>query len=606
MTDGDVTQQGHGRDDGAAPVRQTGPEGFAGTIGPYRGLSRLGSGGMGVVYRGVDPAGRDVAVKVLKPEIAGDPTARRRLAREVDMMRRVRSPHVADVLDGDVTADHPYVVTRFVPGRPLDEVVALGGPLRGGALRLLALGLAKALRAIHQAGVVHRDLKPSNVMLVDDEPVVIDFGIAQAFDSTRLTQTGMVTGTPGYLAPEIFDEERATSASDVHAWAATVAFAATGRPPFGQGSLEVVFFNIINGRAQLAGVPEPLLGVVRSALAREPGRRPSAAELVQEIAALEMEPDTGSGQVTTPDLPDPAHGGHETAPARDAVRTPATETLRGDAPLTDGSWTGGTRPDPAGTDGPRADPSPSEAPGADAPRTDAPHTVVPPWPDPAWAGAPRTVPPRTSEAHRRGGELVVAPAWSRLFSYLAVATMVGIAIMMPVVGLALALAGAFVLHAGDAAAGRPADGTGAVRLLTQPLSRPATLVRGVAITALTVPYAGVCAVVVTLGLVSLVVAGLQPDVLGACAWGVGASVYVLWAGPGVRGPRRQLARIFGAAAPEPRGIALMSVVLGTLACAAVVGAVSLMPSFEPVDRLDYMLAKPLDRLQQALSAGAVR
>ena len=558
-----MTRDRHSRSDGAAPVRRSGPDGLVGDIGPYRGLSHLGSGGMGVVYRGVDPAGRDVAIKVLKPEIADDPTALRRLAREVDMMRRVRSPHVADVLDGDVTADHPYVVTRFVPGRPLDEVVAFRGHLRGGALRLLALGLAKALMAIHEAGVVHRDLKPSNVMLVDGEPVVIDFGIAQAFDSTRLTQTGMVAGTPGYLAPEVFDEERATSASDVHAWAATVAFAATGRPPFGQGGLEVVFFNIINGRAQLAGVPEPLLGVVRSALAREPGRRPSAAALVQEITALDMEPDAGSGQVTTPDLPDPASRGHEAAPARDTAQAPAMGV-----------------PQP-------------------------PPTVPPPGPHGSaapWTAAPRT----SSQAHGPAGELAVAPAWSRLFSYLVVATMVGIAIMMPVVGLALALAGAFVLQAGDAAAGRPADGAGVVRLLTEPLSKPATLARGAAITALTVPYAGVCAVVVTLGLVSLVVAGLQPNVLGACAWGVGASVYVLWAGPGVRGPRRQLARIFGKVAPEPRGIALVSVVMGTLAFAAVVGAVSVMPSFEPVDRLDYMLAKPLDRLQQALSAEAIR
>jgi serine/threonine protein kinase len=253
---------------------------------------------MGVVYRGVDPAGRDVAIKVLRPEIAEDPTGLQRLAREIEMMRRVRSPHVAEVLDGDLTARHPYVVTRFVPGRRLDEVVAEQGPLRGAALRSLAAGLAKALAAIHEAGVVHRDLKPSNVMLVDGEPVVIDFGIAQAFDSTRLTLTGMVTGTPGYVAPEILNEERASPASDVHAWAATVAFAATGRPPFGVGTLDVIFFNIMNGRAQLEGVEEPLLSLLRSTLARDPSWRPSAPALVEALAGVAVPDD-----FTVPDAP---------------------------------------------------------------------------------------------------------------------------------------------------------------------------------------------------------------------------------------------------------------------------------------------------------------
>jgi serine/threonine protein kinase len=245
---------------------------------------------MGVVYRATDPAGRDVAIKIIRPELAADPTARQRLAREIDTMRRVRSPYVADVLDGDATADRPYVVTRFVDGRQLDKVIAEDGPLREDALRRLALGLAKALVAIHRGGVVHRDLKPSNTMLVNGEPVVIDFGIARSSDSAPLTQTGMLTGTPGYMAPEIFDDQQASPASDVHAWAATVAFAATGRMPFGTGGFKAVILNVLEGRADLDGVPQALMPLLRAALNRDPARRPSGAALVDAVAALGGDP----------------------------------------------------------------------------------------------------------------------------------------------------------------------------------------------------------------------------------------------------------------------------------------------------------------------------
>ena len=199
-------------------------------LGPYRLLDRIGEGGMGVVYLGRDPEQRSVAIKVLRPAVAGDPNARRRLAREVETMRRVRSPFVAEVLDTDVAGDTPYIVTRYVPGRTLDEVVSQDGPLTGARLARLASGLAEALAAIHAAGVVHRDLKPGNVMLVNSDPVVIDFGIAQALDSTRLTQTGMFMGTPGYLAPEVIEGQPAGAASDVHAWGGTIALRGH-RPP---------------------------------------------------------------------------------------------------------------------------------------------------------------------------------------------------------------------------------------------------------------------------------------------------------------------------------------------------------------------------------------
>ena len=202
-------------------------------------------------------------------------------------MRRVRSPYVAEVLDTDVTSETPYIVTRYVPGRTLDEVVTEEGPLSGARLIRLAAGLADALAAIHAAGVVHRDLKPGNVMLMNGDPVVIDFGIAQALDSTRLTMTGMFMGTPGYLSPEVIEGQNSTSFSDVHAWGATVAFAATGRPPFGTGSYETIFYRIVNGKPDLTGVAAPLGELLAAALRRDPAQRPAALQLRSRAAALD-------------------------------------------------------------------------------------------------------------------------------------------------------------------------------------------------------------------------------------------------------------------------------------------------------------------------------
>ncbi|WP_199486394.1 serine/threonine-protein kinase, partial [Actinomadura logoneensis] len=259
------------------------------SIGHYRVLETLGEGGMGVVYLGVAPDGREVAIKVLRPAVAGDATARRRLARETDSMRRVRSANVAEILDADVTAERPYIVTQYVPGRTLEEVVEEGGPLRGRALQRLAAGLAEALSAIHGAGIIHRDLKPANVMLLDGEPIVIDFGIAQGVDATRLTATGMVIGTPGYLAPEIIEGEDAGPPSDVHAWAGTVGYAATGRPPFGSGTFESIFYKIMQGRPDLDGAPEALLPVLRAAMARNPAERPDAGALTGLVQRINIE-----------------------------------------------------------------------------------------------------------------------------------------------------------------------------------------------------------------------------------------------------------------------------------------------------------------------------
>ncbi|MBV9206216.1 MAG: serine/threonine protein kinase, partial [Actinobacteria bacterium] len=292
-------------------------ERLPGTLGPYRLQDRLGEGGMGVVHLARDPLGRPVAVKVLHPLGHEDANARRRLAREVETMRRVRSPFVAEVLDADVTGEYPYIVTRFVAGPTLDEMVRSRGPLSGQGLRRLGYGMAEALAAIHAAGVVHRDLKPGNVMLTDDRPIVIDFGIAQFGDATRLTQTGLVMGTPGYLAPEVIEGQPSTPASDVHSWGATMAFAATGRLPFGSGSYERIFYRIVSGRADLAGVPAPLVPLITAALARDPSRRPSARWLSARASALDVQAAPPAGPVPTVSNAGPPFGERPPGPRPD-------------------------------------------------------------------------------------------------------------------------------------------------------------------------------------------------------------------------------------------------------------------------------------------------
>ncbi|MFC0550086.1 protein kinase [Planotetraspora thailandica] len=256
-------------------------------IGPYRLLRPLGEGGMGVVYLGVDGDGREVAVKVLHPHVATDLKARDRLTREVETMRRVRSRRVAEVLDADLTGASPYIVTRYAPGRTLEQTVVADGPLPDHEVVRLARGLCEALVAIHAADVVHRDLKPANVMIVEGEPLVIDFGIAHLVNATRLTQTGMFVGTPGYLAPEIIRDSEITQAADVHALAATVFFAATGKQPFGSGTFEAVCYRILEGKAQIDEAPMWMRAWLRLTLATESGARPSAASLLRITRALD-------------------------------------------------------------------------------------------------------------------------------------------------------------------------------------------------------------------------------------------------------------------------------------------------------------------------------
>ncbi|EWS99858.1 serine/threonine protein kinase, partial [Intrasporangium oryzae NRRL B-24470] len=253
-------------------------------LGPYRLLEEVGEGGMGVVHLAVDQRGRAVAVKVLRPHVAHDADARTRLGREVETLSRVQDRRVATVIDADLMGPRPYVVTRYVPGPALDETVEDHGPLAPDELLRLARGTAEAIRAIHACGVVHRDIKPGNVLLEDGEPVLIDFGIAHLQDDVRHTVGGLVMGTPGYLSPELVEGAAITEATDWWGWAATITYAASGRPPFGRGRMDAVLSRVRAGDVDLDGVDPRLAPLLRASLSPSPFERPHADYV---IAALE-------------------------------------------------------------------------------------------------------------------------------------------------------------------------------------------------------------------------------------------------------------------------------------------------------------------------------
>ncbi|MDQ4008218.1 MAG: serine/threonine protein kinase, partial [Actinomycetota bacterium] len=259
-------------------------DGEAERIGRYRLLAPVGEGGMGVVHLAAGPSGERVALKVLRPHVVGDDEGRERLAREVSSLRRVRSPRVAEVFDADPWGEQPYVVTRYVHGPSLHDRVREHGPLQGEELRAIAVGLVEAVIAVHEAGVLHRDIKPSNVLIEGrHDPVLIDFGLAKVAEDSRLTATGWLMGTPGYLAPEVLYGDEATPAADVHAWAATVVFAATGSTPFGRGPSMAVMDRARRGEHDLSGVPGWLHPLLTRCLSPHPGDRPSAGEVLSRL-----------------------------------------------------------------------------------------------------------------------------------------------------------------------------------------------------------------------------------------------------------------------------------------------------------------------------------
>ncbi|GGB43792.1 hypothetical protein GCM10011492_38520 [Flexivirga endophytica] len=317
-----------------------------GRIGDYELIRKIGEGGMGVVYKALDADGQAVALKVLRAHIAHDRGARERLRREVSTLVRVRSPHVAAFLDADVDGDNPYLVTSFVPGAALDEVVEGDGPFGAARLARLGRGLADALGEIHDAGIVHRDLKPGNVLMVGDDPVLIDFGIAHVADDSRLTSTGLVMGTPGYLSPEIVEGDAVTEATDWWGWAATLAYAASGRAPFGRGPMPVVLDRVCRGEYDLSGVDPRLRPLLEAALDPDASRRPAARDVLSALDLFATGGHTGELPVL----------GQRRPPAeRRDRRAPSTERLANARPLTDHSKAP-VQPDPTERFGPQVGP----------------------------------------------------------------------------------------------------------------------------------------------------------------------------------------------------------------------------------------------------------
>ncbi|WP_119730902.1 protein kinase domain-containing protein [Thermomonospora amylolytica] len=346
-------------------------------IGAYALEAKLGEGGMGAVYLGRREGGPPVAVKVVRPELAGDRAFLARFRDEVRSAKRVASFCTAQVLDHGEDGGRLYMVTEYIQGPSLLEHVSEHGALSPGLLNGVAVGVAAALLAIHSAGLVHRDLKPSNVLLSISGPRVIDFGIARALDVAGThTQTGQVIGSPGWIAPEMILNRPVTPAVDVFAWGCLVAFAGNGRNPFGHGTFQVMAARVVHAEPDLGPLPEPLASLVRRALDKDPAARPTAQELLLSLVG----------------------GGGESA-----VATTLTEAWGDDLSLEE-------QPAPAAdADETTADPGPLQTatdphPAATAADTRPAHTPQPPPPPPAPEPrpVPDTLPPVVAPTERMG------------------------------------------------------------------------------------------------------------------------------------------------------------------------------------------------------------
>ncbi|MFF0472523.1 serine/threonine-protein kinase [Streptomyces sp. NPDC004284] len=297
-------------------------------IGRYVIEHKLGEGGMGTVYLARSRGGRAVAVKVARPELASDPSFRARFRAEVAAARQVGGFHTAQVVDADPEAEAPWLATAYIPGPTLSGLLGAQGPMDEPRLRSLGAALAEALEAIHACGLVHRDLKPGNIVMASDGPRVLDFGIARALESTRLTATGNAFGTPGYLAPEQALGEEVTGAADVFALGAVLVAAAGGKP-FGEGTPMGLMYRSVHEPPDLGAVPEALRDLVGRCLAKDPAERPTPDALMDELtgAPQELGPAPVSVSASVPPVPVPVPVPVAPAPAprdtpADAVPVP--------------------------------------------------------------------------------------------------------------------------------------------------------------------------------------------------------------------------------------------------------------------------------------------
>ncbi|MFL9684375.1 serine/threonine-protein kinase [Streptomyces sp. KL110A] len=284
-------------------------------IGDHILLGRLGAGGMGQVYLARTPDGGTVALKVIREEITEHPEVLARFRREVATVRTVRGPHTARLVDASLDEAPYWLATEYVPGPTLRQAIAAQGPLGAEAGRTLFAQLARALESVHAYGVTHRDLKPQNVILAAEGPRLIDFGIARGPDDTALTRTGAVPGTPGFTAPEVLLRNETSPAADVFALGATMAYATTGRPPFGDGPAEAVSYRAVHEDIDLpdgTDGPYDLRALIRACVAKDPGERPGTAEVIARCAA----PADEALPPTRLDPAPPAAGTVAPAPAR--------------------------------------------------------------------------------------------------------------------------------------------------------------------------------------------------------------------------------------------------------------------------------------------------
>ncbi len=549
------------------------PESSAPTqVGRYALLTRLGEGGMGIVHLAQGPDGQRVALKVLRPQVVGDQEARHRLAREVGSLTRVRSPWVAEMLDADPWAEVPYVVTRYVPGLSLHGHVAAEGPIAGRDLLWLAGCLAEGLAAVHGAGVLHRDVKPGNVLMEGRTPILIDFGLARVADDIRLTQTGWLLGTPGYLAPEILYGDEATPAADVHAWAATVAYAASGRAPYGRGPAMAVMDRTRRGQHDLTGIESPLAEVLAAALDPEPLERPLLEELLAWLRPLSTRPEL-------PPVPPPS-ALFPPSPVVDDFTLPLALAGQGSGPVAPGPVTPPTVPDPAAP-GTRALPTEVGPPTSLPPMPAPPLQSVPPLPplppppaaamtrmeeqfdqewDPEHPFAPQPRPPLAERIRR----------WVAV-GLGAVALGAGFA-AAPWVATAVVVLAVWLLRAGSLATSAVADRRtvrGAkwydgLRWLT---TSPWHLIRGVTGTVVLVTWSA--GLGVAAGLLGYALQLDVPTTLLACGATLGLA---LWSGPGSTRFRLPISRVLDPLARRPVPWLLACAVL--LAVAGGLGALA--------------------------------